>query len=98
MTIAHVYYITQAPPNPMIKTYIEMQMDVLSQYSESPSMNEVHLRKENGAYCVLIRFICADFTEESFSSSWSPYKAIELATVSLREQLMQRAYNRYRYA
>lgn len=97
MTTAQIYYTTHTQ-NEMIKTYVEMQMDILTQFSESPAIYEVHLRKENGAYCVSIRFISADFVEESFAKSWSPYKAIELATVTLREQLMQRAYNLYRYA
>lgn len=92
-----IFYKTETQ-NEMVRTYIEMQVEQLNLSYEAPSVIEVHLLKNNREYYARICFICDEFTVEAAAKSWSPYKAIELATVHAKEQILQRIYAIYSYA
>lgn len=97
MIDANIYYKTDTQDE-MVRAYIEMQVEQLNLCYEASSVIEVHLIKRNGEYYACMCFICDDFTLESTAKSWSPYKAIELATLHAREQILQRVYAIYSYA
>lgn len=96
MQDASIFYTNKNQDN-MVQAYADMQMNYLAQSYYAPSSIELDLMKEFGEYKVSLSFTCADFTFVVSSRSWSPYKAIELATVHARDEIMQRFYNACSY-
>lgn len=90
-------FYTNNSPDAMVKAFADMQMNYLAQSYYAPSMIELDLSKEYGEYRVSLSFTSTDFTFLVSSRSWSPYKAIELATVQARDEIIQRFYNACSY-
>lgn len=97
MIDATVYYKANTQDE-MVRAYIEMHVEQLTSSYEAPSVIEIHLIKTHGEYSACMCFICDEFTVESTAKSWSPYKAIELATIHAKEEILQRIYAIYSYA
>lgn len=96
MQDASLFY-TNNSPDMMVKAFADMQMNYLAQSYYAPSMIELDLVKEYGEYRASLSFTSTDFTFLVSSRSWSPYKAIELATVQARDEIIQRFYNACSY-
>lgn len=97
MVDATLFYKTNSQDE-MVKTYIQMQVEQLTQAYEAPAVVEVNLFKKKGEYVAQILFICDEFAVEAVAKSWSPYKSIELASVNAKDQILQRIYSIYAYA
>lgn len=96
MQDASIFYTNKNQDN-MVQAYADMQMNYLAHSYYAPSMIELDLTKEFGEYKAALSFTSSDFSFIVTSKSWSPYKAIELATVNARDEIMQRFYNACSY-
>ena len=91
-------FYTNKSQDTMVKAYADMQMNYLAQSYYAASMIELDLTKEFGEYRASLIFTSSDFTFLVSARSWSPYKAIELATAQARDEIIQRHYNTCSYA
>ncbi len=88
---------TKQAPN-LLHIYIDSQTEAIAHYSPGPCLVEFKVKKTLGEYQVSLRFVCNDFAVYLTHRNWSPFKSIELLTLRLKEQMLQKFYERYAYA
>jgi hypothetical protein len=88
---------TKQAPN-LLNVYIDNQTETIANYSPGPCVVEFKVKKIMGEYQVSLRFVCSDFSFYLTHQNWSPFKSIELLTLRLKEQMLQKFYERYAYA
>jgi hypothetical protein len=84
-------------PN-LLNIYIDNQAEAIANYSPGPCVVEFKVAKILGEYQVSLRFVCSDFSCYLTHQNWSPFKSVELLTIRLKEQMLQKFYERYAYA
>ena len=89
--------ITKQAPN-LLNIYIDNQSETIAKYSPGPCLVEFKVRKIMGEYQVSLRFVCNDFAVFLTHQNWSPFKSVELLTLRLKEQMLQKFYEQYAYA
>lgn len=88
---------TKIAPN-LLNIYIDNQAEAIANYSPGPCIVEFRVRKFTGEYQVSLRFECADFSFFLTHQNWSPFKSVELLTLRVKEQMLQKFYEQYAYA
>ncbi len=82
----------------LLNIYIDTQIEAIANYSPGPCIVEFTVRKMTGEYILSLRFECAEFSFYLTHQNWSPFKAVELLTLKVKEQMLQKFYEQYAYA
>ena len=90
-------YSTKNSPN-LLNVYMDNQAEAIANYSPGPCIVEFKVRKTIGEYQVSLRFECADFSFYLTHQNWSPFRSVELLTLRVKEQMLQKFYEQYAYA
>lgn len=84
-------------PN-LLKVYIENQAEAIARHFPGPCRVKFAVQKQSGDFIVSLHFECSDYELFLTHQNWSPFKSVELLTVRLKDQLLQRFYEQYAYA